>query len=340
MFKQVLIRTLHSFSACIPLNWLQQLSRQFLFPVFYHTISDQELPHIKHLYKVRDTALFKADLDYLLQHFSPISLEQLIDHIKLGKALPPKAFLLTFDDGLSECYHVVAPILKQKGIPATFFINSDFVDNKALMFRYKASYLIERLQQIDQASQIAAPLFEQYQLPFTSLKESLLSVRWQQQQLLDDLAAAVEIDFDLFLQEQQPYLTQQQIQEMLDAGFSIGSHSQNHPTYYKLDLSEQVQQTLASQHYLDQTFALPYKVFAFPFTDYGVSMAFFKKILEDEQFQLTFGGAGLKREQIQGQIQRFGMETQMLSSAQQLIHTEYCYYIIKSLFRKNTIHRR
>ena len=37
---------------------------------------------------------------------------------------------LTFDDGFRELHDVVAPILLRKGIPATFFVNSAFIDNK------------------------------------------------------------------------------------------------------------------------------------------------------------------------------------------------------------------
>lgn len=339
MLKKALIQSLHFFSSTIPLTWLQAISRQDFISIFYHTISDQELPHIKHLYRVRGTDLFEKDLDYLLKYFSPIGLNDLIHSVQNKAPLPSKSFLLTFDDGLSECYHVIAPILKRKGIPATFFINSDFVDNKALMFRYKASYLINQLELMQVSETDVAPLFSKHQLPFSSLKKSLLKIRWHQQALLDDLALAFDIDFDLFLQEQKPYLSKNQINQMIADGFTFGSHSQNHPTYNKISLEDQIQQTILSQDYLTQHFQLPYQAFAFPFTDSGVSKAFFDKILGEEKFQLTFGGAGLKHEQIKGQLQRFGMETQQLSSPQQLIHTEYCYYIIKSIFGKNTIYR-
>lgn len=339
MLKKALIKSLHLFSSSIPFSWLKTISRQDFLAVFYHTISDQELPHIKHLYRVRGSALFEKDLDYLLKHFKPIGLNELIEAVHQHKKLPSNSFFLTFDDGLAECYHVIAPILKRKGIPATFFINSDFVDNKALMFRYKASYLIEALSQkkIDPA-QIAS-LFEKYQLPFLDLKKALLSVRWQQEALLDDIATAFELDFNTFLQDQKPYLNQDQIAQMIEDGFTFGSHSQNHPTYNSIDLKSQIEQTLLSQAYLKEHFRLPYQTFAFPFTDSGVSKAFFDKILGEEKFPLTFGGAGLKHEVIKGQLQRFGMETQELSTPKQLIHTEYCYYIIKSIFRKNTIYR-
>jgi peptidoglycan/xylan/chitin deacetylase (PgdA/CDA1 family) len=339
MLKKALIKSLQLFSSSIPLTWLKTISRQDFLAIFYHTISDQELPHIKHLYKVRGTALFEKDLDYILTHFTPIGLNELIEAVHQHKKLPSNAFFLTFDDGLAECYHIIAPILKKKGIPATFFLNSDFVDNKALMFRYKASYLIEELSKKNVPSTELALLFKKHQIPFLDLKSSLLSIRWHKEALLDEISTVFEIDFNAFLKHQKPYLSQGQIFEMMEDGFTFGSHSQNHPTYNSIDLSSQIEQTLLSQAYLNQHFQLPYQTFAFPFTDSGVSKAFFDKILGEEKFPLTFGGAGLKHEMIKGQLQRFGMETQELSTPKQLIHTEYCYYIIKSIFRKNTIYR-
>jgi hypothetical protein len=339
MLKKALIRSLHSFSSSIPLSWLKAISGQNFLAIFYHTISDQKLPHVKHLYRVRGIALFEKDLDYLLKNFTPIGLHELIEAVYHKKKLPKNSFLLTFDDGLAECYHIIAPILKRKGIPATFFLNSDFVDNKALMFRYKASYLIEELSQRQISAPNIAPFFKKYELPFLDIKTGLLSIRWRQEALLNDIAKAFEIDFNAFLKHQKPYLSQAQISQMIADGFTFGSHSQNHPTYNTIDLPSQIEQTLLSQAYLNQHFQLPYQTFAFPFTDSGVSKAFFDKILGEEKFPLTFGGAGLKHELIKGQLQRFGMETQQLSTPKQLIHAEYCYYIIKSIFRKNTIYR-
>ena len=207
------------------------------------------------------------------------------------------------------------------------------------MFRYKASYLIEKLKDKKNIDVLLKNHFSNYQLPYSNIKDSLLSVRWHQQALLDELAQECEVDFDTFLQEQQPYLNTKQINEMIADGFTFGSHSQNHPTYKKLTLDEQITQTLLSQEFTSNNFALNYKVFAFPFTDISVSKAFFDRILDKEDFQLTFGGAGLKHELIKGQLQRFGMENSYLKTARKMIHTEICYYIIKSLFRKNIIRR-
>lgn len=340
MLKDRLIGSLHAVSRYLPLPFLQFCSRQHCLPVFYHTVSNRTLPHIKHLYQVRDCATFEEDLDYLLAHYTPIDLSALLAHTYEQKPLPKRSFLLSFDDGLAECATVIAPILQQKGIPATFFINSDFVDNKALMFRYKASLLIDLLQEHTAAQQaLVRQQLTKYKLPFEGIKQSLLAVRWPQRAVLDDLAKALDYSFDNFLEQEQPYMTVLQIQQLLDQGFDIGGHSQNHPTYNLLPLEQQIAQTLHCQQALEQQFELPHRVFAFPFTDYGVSRTFFEQILGQEQFQFTFGGAGLKKESIKGQMQRFGVETQQLTPLRTMLHTEYCYFLIKAIFGKNTIRR-
>ncbi len=339
MLKKALIRSLNSFSGCLSLAFLMKLSSKRLFMPFYHTVSDDELPHIQHLYHVRNSRLFIKDLEYILKHYRPVDLHQLTEHIEGDKLLPEKSFFLSFDDGLSECYSIIAPILKQKGIPATFFLNSDFVDNKGLMFRYKSSLLISHLQKSESAEKLLRHKFKEHKLPFRNTKESLLSVRWNQETLLDEIGEECGMDFDNFLKEKKPYLTTPQIVEMISDGFTFGSHSQNHPTYNKLSPDKQIEQTVLSQEFLCKNFGLDYKAFAFPFTDSGVSAAFFERILKDENFQLTFGGAGLKNEKIKGQLQRFGMEKESPQDAKQQIHSEYCYYLIKSIFGKNVIRR-
>jgi hypothetical protein len=40
------------------------------------------------------------------------------------------------------------PILRRKGVPATVFVNSDFVDNQDLFFRFKAALIIDKNKSI------------------------------------------------------------------------------------------------------------------------------------------------------------------------------------------------
>src|SRR5690606_834826 len=130
----------------LPLNSLIKLSRRKIFLPFYHTISDLPTPHISNLYPVRNTKIFEKDLDTICSHFDPISIERLFEIVDKNEQVKNPVFHLTFDDGLKEVQEIIAPILERKGIPATIFINSAFVDNKSLFYRHKVSLLIEELK--------------------------------------------------------------------------------------------------------------------------------------------------------------------------------------------------
>ena len=77
---------------------------------------------------------FESQLDWVEGHgFHTVTMEQLIDHLKHGLALPPKPIVLSFDDGLKEHYSVVFPILKKYHLVGTFFIITDSVGHSAFM---------------------------------------------------------------------------------------------------------------------------------------------------------------------------------------------------------------
>jgi peptidoglycan/xylan/chitin deacetylase (PgdA/CDA1 family) len=326
----------------MPLSVLISLSGQNLFCPFYHIVNDAEVPHIKHLYKVKGIKGFIKELDYLLKIITPVDffqLKEIFENHKDNK----RNFFLSFDDGLSEIYHIIAPILKQKGIPATFFLNSAFVDNKDLFYRYKASLIIERLQNPNASKKetsLARNILKRYQIRTAGLKKGVLSVGYDQKNALEELAQILEVDFEEYLKAKKPYLTSDQISSLLKDNFTIGAHSIDHPEYRKIPLEEQVRQTKESVHFIIDKFGLKYKTFSFPFTDHGVGKLFFDTMLRPENgtVDLSFGCAGLKEDYLPSHIQRFPMEGAK-TPAKNLIHSEYFYYLIKSIFNKNKIAR-
>ncbi|MBK0404494.1 polysaccharide deacetylase family protein [Adhaeribacter sp. BT258] len=342
MLKRYTKSLLNSVSGAIPLPQLIHASGQNLFLPVYHLVCNQTPPHIRHLYQTRNEKLFRQDLDYLLKHFQPLTFEALNATVLEGKSLKKPGFFLTFDDGLREIYEVVAPILKEKGVPAAFFLNSAFHDNQALFYRYQASVLIEKLEQktvSDSPKKLVAKLLlEKQLLKEGEMKNSLLAINFNSREVLPELAAILEVDFSEYLQTQQPYLSTAQTQELIRQGFYIGAHSHSHPEYRTVPLEEQLQQTFKSVDFITDKFNLPYRWFAFPFTDEGVSRKFFEEIYKEDKVQLSFGSAGLKHDSFVQHLQRFPMEgTQQ--SAEELIKTEYLYYLAKAPFGKNDLTR-
>jgi hypothetical protein len=117
---------------------------KFVFP-FYHCISPKTPIHIQHLYPCITPEKFASDLESLLNVFDPVDIYEVNQYAHSGEVRGKPKMFLSFDDGLSECYEFVRPILKEKSIPAAFFINTDFIDNKGMFFRYKLSILSAQL---------------------------------------------------------------------------------------------------------------------------------------------------------------------------------------------------
>ena len=113
-----------------------------------HVVADTTPRHVRYLYAVRSIANFQADLDFLCRNYRPLAMSEL-DELprRRGSQASARAFVLSFDDGMREVYDVIAPMLRAKGVPAMFFINSATIDNRQLMWRNKLSLLVEQCMQ-------------------------------------------------------------------------------------------------------------------------------------------------------------------------------------------------
>ncbi len=75
--------------------------------------------------------LFAEHLDAMLQAgYTTISLYQWLAHLTQGAPLPEKPVVLTFDDGYRDNYTNAFPLLRERGMVATFFIVTDFIDEQ------------------------------------------------------------------------------------------------------------------------------------------------------------------------------------------------------------------
>jgi peptidoglycan/xylan/chitin deacetylase (PgdA/CDA1 family) len=284
------------------------------------------LPHIAHLYEPRTAYQFEKDIDFFLKYYEPVDLDFLKNNCHLKK--PDKNYFhLTFDDGLREVYDIIAPILLRKGVPATIFLNVDFVDNQALFFRYKASLILDFFNKKEVSK-------GEYLEIENIAPKGLLHINFLNKNKLDEIAQILNIDFDDFLKQKQPYLETNKIQSLASQGFTFGGHSLNHPLFSEIPLSEKVRQATESTIFAKRITAQKTGAFAFPFTDFGVENTFFNKIFREKNIDISFGTAGLKQQRYAQHWQRFPME-EGEGTAQELVKTEYLYYMVKRLFGKH-----
>jgi peptidoglycan/xylan/chitin deacetylase (PgdA/CDA1 family) len=97
--------------------------------IMYHSIGDGDASSVA----ARE---FDAQMAYLAQ-------SQAVRPLVWGKPLPPSTVptvLVTFDDGYEDNHRIAAPILREHGIKALFFITSGFINNKIKINQNFATY--------------------------------------------------------------------------------------------------------------------------------------------------------------------------------------------------------
>jgi peptidoglycan/xylan/chitin deacetylase (PgdA/CDA1 family) len=325
----------------LPMPFLIKITGQRLVLPFYHSVSDLPLPHLINVLKIRNIHTFRNDLEFLLTHFRPVGIQELHEKILSGKPESQPLFHLTFDDGLKEMITTVAPLLKELGIPATFFINTGFIGNKEMFYRYKTSVLIENLKKSsDTILKTTQLLLDQQGIDKGALSYRLLKVNYKTKDVLNDIAALIDIDFREYAQMYDIYLHEEDIKTLLKQGFTIGAHSIDHPEFRLEEPEEQIMQTIESLEYLQDHFAVDIALFSFPFSDEDVSAGFFEKILKPEgKVDLSFGISGLKKDAVPFHFHRIPMETGPFSAGE-IIGGEFLYFMMKAIAGKNKINRK
>jgi poly-beta-1,6-N-acetyl-D-glucosamine N-deacetylase len=95
---------------------------------------------------------FREQLDSIRESgATPISIQQLYDHLHAGAALPPKPILLTFDDGYLGHFEYAYPLLKEYNYPAVFFVHTAYIGVKTS----KEHMSWEQLETIDKEGLVA-----------------------------------------------------------------------------------------------------------------------------------------------------------------------------------------
>jgi hypothetical protein len=174
----------------------------------------------------------------------------------------------------------------------------------------KISVLLEHILNVDACGSEPAieRVLESAGVTGADLPEKLLSVDYPRREVIDQIAKILDFSFDEYLKTARPYLTSEEVREMIRRGFTIGAHSIDHPLYSALPLEEQLRQTRVSVRVVRQMFSLPYGAFAFPHGDRGVSGAFFSEVFSDGAIDVSFGTGGIIRDVHPKHFHRFSME--------------------------------
>ena len=215
---------------------------------------------------------FHTQIKWLHDRMRLITLNELIDQVECGSPWSEPVTLLTFDDGYRDNFDLAVPILRERQVPATFFIPSAFLESPRLPWWDHVAYAIKQTSVarfVMECSPVAGqpPLEIDLQtLPRTVammkiirafLDDAITDERW----FLDQLTKRCMVEVDSEGLGRELFVSRAQLQELAHSGrdLTIGSHSHSHRKLASLDEETQRSELAGSKQILEGRAKVPYQ---------------------------------------------------------------------------------
>ena len=203
----------------------------WLRSIVFHHISSAESPFTAGIRVGISAQKLEEALRFLTAYYVPVSLEDVLSECD-GRGLPDRAVLVTFDDAYRSVAELAAPLCRQFGVPAVFFVNAAFLDNRRLAPDNLVCYVakVHGMETINAAARTVpgretgevrtlAEVFENL-FPTVTLTE--------REVFLGELRRLAGIDEERMAREANLYLTSEQLRGLASFDFEIGNHTYTH----------------------------------------------------------------------------------------------------------------
>ena len=233
---------LHSAARYSGLNWVlrRTLGRRYPLVLCYHGVVGEDRPDQRFLYRnTISCRQFQIQLEFLNRHFNPISLGELIDHLRRGTALKPYSVLLSFDDGYRNNLTNAAPLLSKYGMPALFSITTGYIDRTDVLWPDEVNLRVLGWPLPTMPYPTPENGFSKVQVPSIVEERTVLAdktradcKRLSEPERFTYLETLREVPCPMLEQrdrELYDFLTWDEVRSLVAAGFDIGSHTVNHP---------------------------------------------------------------------------------------------------------------
>ncbi len=212
---------------------------QRLLILCYHSITlDEEHRWRRSLFFTAEE--FRQRLELIREYrLNILPLGEAIDRLAAG-TLPPRAAVLTFDDGSVDFGTIVVPMLKQFGFPATVYVSTYYSQKRLPIFHLMVSYLLWKGRQGTLPALPALGLRSSVDLSDrqrrTATEDAIVAYAEQagwsaedRDRRLPELAAAVGVDYeDLRRRRVLQLMTADEMAAVAAAGFDVQLHTHRH----------------------------------------------------------------------------------------------------------------
>ncbi len=217
-----------------------------------------------------DDVKFREHLITMKRYADPVSETELLAALKGRGTLPRRGFMITFDDGYKDNATIAAPILKDLGIPATFFVATQAIENRMLGW-WDHIYWAIKLATRQQFTVRGVGYDLSLGLSTTAEKFTALYKSTPLEQvdgLLEELFQACGAPRPRLEDMDPELMSWDDLRSLVSQGFSVGSHTHSHPVLSRIPPEAQAEEFRRSKALIESRLGTTVHTIAYPVGGY------------------------------------------------------------------------
>jgi peptidoglycan/xylan/chitin deacetylase (PgdA/CDA1 family) len=236
-------------------------SRGFLTILVFHRVHHRPDP----LFPLEMHAgPFSERLDWIGEWFNVMDLEQAVTALAAG-TLPARALAITFDDGYADNFTVAWPLLRQAGLPATFFVVPGYLDGRCMWndiviesVRGARGSMLD-LSEMGLGRHDISSIDARRRSIAALLSELKYRAFEDRSQCAQEIASAAMIEIPRNLM-----MTSAQVRDLAVAGMGVGAHTKFHPILARIDDRTARAEISSGREMLESIIGRRVTLFAYP----------------------------------------------------------------------------
>lgn len=240
--------------------------------------------------------VLRQQLQYLKAHYHVVHPEDFRASIEQGKPLPPRAVLLTCDDGLVNTLTDMLPVLQSENVSCLFFVTATSCGDQPGMLWYEELYHLMRINPLiglDPQLPIGEGASPQPEKGLQSLWWSTVrkASRWSAKaraDWMDHARTSCRPTPSLASDRRWRLLSNSELKQLANAGMSIGAHTRSHTVLSVCSDEEAHREIEDSKIDLERALGQSVWAFAYPFGDLSTVGQRELRIVQEAGFSCAF----------------------------------------------------
>jgi len=223
-----------------------------------------------------DPKSFRKQIEYFCHNYEILPLDRLVQYIQLGRSLPEKAIVITFDDGYKDNFRYAFPILKKYHVPATIFLTTGHIGTDKLFWWDKVSYIIQHscakeLNLDEVGRHLLGSEIDKLRARSAVMEKMKKLPPERKEQMIDKLISISGVDVPSGLGEGL-ILSWNEIRKMNNNGIDFGAHTVNHQSLANFPSERAKWEIIQSKKDIEEELGEEVSAFSYPNGDLSLEL--------------------------------------------------------------------